>query len=334
MLALVFATAGVAKLLDRPGSRSSLAGFGVPVRVLPLVALLLPVLELAIAISLIPPGSARWGALAALLLLLGFVAGIANALRRGQAPDCHCFGQLHSAPAGRSTLARNSLLAILATAILWLGPGPSVGAWVSARTGAELVAVLATVGAALLAAFATSLWLERRRLQHDLDHAHSEIARLPAGLPTGARAPRFALPDLHGETHTLDSLCARGRPIILAFVSPDCGPCQRVLPELGRWQTELSELLTVAVTTIGTPEQNRPSAAEHGTAAMLIQENAELISAYRIHNTPSALVVSPKGTIVSPPAEGLLPIESLVRLTLRRDQSTRTAGPPVVHSPV
>ncbi|MDQ3571820.1 MAG: TlpA family protein disulfide reductase [Actinomycetota bacterium] len=319
LLAAVFAIAGVAKLLDQPGSRSSLAGFGVPAGALPAVALLLPLAEIAVAISLIPPGTARWGALAGLVLLAGFMAGIGNALRRGRTPDCHCFGQLHSAPAGRSTLARNAVLGVLAAVVLLEGPGPSLSAWISDRTAAELAAVSAAIAALLLAAYAASLWLERRRLRDELDAAHSDISRLPAGLPAGARAPEFSLPDLSGQIHTLESLCANGRPLILAFVSPDCGPCQRVLPELGRWQAELPELLTVAVLTIGTAEQNRPAAAEHGVSPVIVQEDVELLIAYRIHNTPSAVVVTPEGRIASAPAEGLFPIESLIRLALRRD---------------
>ena len=37
---------------------------------------------------------------AALALLLAFVGGIVVNLARGTTPDCHCFGQLHSEPAG------------------------------------------------------------------------------------------------------------------------------------------------------------------------------------------------------------------------------------------
>ena len=46
-----------------------------------------------------------WLAFAAIVaaLLLAFVGGIAFNMARGNAPDCHCFGQLHSEPAGRSS---------------------------------------------------------------------------------------------------------------------------------------------------------------------------------------------------------------------------------------
>jgi uncharacterized membrane protein YphA (DoxX/SURF4 family)/thiol-disulfide isomerase/thioredoxin len=329
VLAAVFAVAGTAKLLDGAGTRRSLSEFGVPSGALPVAALLLPLLELATAVALIPPGSARWGALAALALLLGFIGGIANALARGEAPDCHCFGQVHSAPAGRGTLIRNAVLAALAAVVVLEGPGPSVPDWVSARTPAELVAVAAGAAAIALAALALGLWSDRRRLQRDLAAAQAEVAALPPGLPVGAPAPRFALAELGGETRTLESLCARGRPVMLVFVSPGCGPCQSVFREIGRWQGALSDRLTVAVISSGTAAENLPIAREHGITGMLLQEDFEVFRAYRVRHTPSALVVAPGGAIASAPAEGPPPIEPLVRLTLRRWPAAPAPGPAI-----
>ena len=109
LLAVVFIVAAIGKLLDVEGSRRALVEFGVPVRATRLGAVLLPFAELAVAILLLFVPTARWGALGALLLLLAFSAGVARAMSRGEAPDCHCFGQIHSEPAGRSTLIRNAL---------------------------------------------------------------------------------------------------------------------------------------------------------------------------------------------------------------------------------
>ena len=171
------------------GARSPISAF--PSRTLPVAALLLPLLELATAVALIPPASARWGAVAAMALLLAFIGGIANALARGEAPDCHCFGQVHSAPAGRGTLVRNAVLAVLAAVVVVEGPGPSIPDWVSARTPAELVAVAAGAAAIALAALALRLWSDRRDLRRDLAAARAELAALPPGLPVGAQAPRL-----------------------------------------------------------------------------------------------------------------------------------------------
>src|SRR5262245_11676744 len=54
ILAAVFAVAGVAKLLDRDGTREGLEGFGVPARIATPGALILPLVEIAVAVLLLP----------------------------------------------------------------------------------------------------------------------------------------------------------------------------------------------------------------------------------------------------------------------------------------
>ena len=191
LLAGVFLAAGVAKLLDQPGSRRALTDFGVPERAAPVAGLLLPLAELATAVALVVRPSARWGAVAALALLVVFIAGIVTALSHGRAPDCHCFGQIHSAPAGRGTLLRNGALAALAAVVAWHGPGPSIDDWVAARTAGELVAVCTGVLAAVLAVVAVRQWRDNQRLRRNLNSVREASDALPPGLPLGARAPGF-----------------------------------------------------------------------------------------------------------------------------------------------
>ncbi len=114
LLAGAFLVAGLAKLADLPGSRAALAGFGVPARIAGPAGGALPLAELAVAVLLVFNATARIGAVGALVLLLGFSAGIAAAMSRGEARECHCVGQLHSEPAGPRLLARNLSLAGLA----------------------------------------------------------------------------------------------------------------------------------------------------------------------------------------------------------------------------
>src|ERR1700689_2127288 len=137
-LAAVFFVAGVAKLADRPGTRQALANFDVPPRLAGPLLLLLPAAELAAATALVFPTTARWGAAGSLLLLALFVVGLTRVLRRGEAPDCHCFGQLHSKPASQSTVARNVVLAIPAAYVALTGPGPSLTSWVASTNATDL----------------------------------------------------------------------------------------------------------------------------------------------------------------------------------------------------
>src|ERR671916_3232068 len=135
LLAAVFVVAGVAKLADRKGSRQAMIDFGVPAGLASPLGILLPLAELVCAVALIPSATAWWGAVGTLTLLILFVAGIAVNLARGRKPECHCFGQLHSAPAGWSTLLRNGVLAAVAGFIVWQGSdgaGPSTVSWLGA----------------------------------------------------------------------------------------------------------------------------------------------------------------------------------------------------------
>src|SRR5436190_15919143 len=96
LLALVFATAAAGKFADQSGTRRALADFRVSNRLLKPFGILLPLAELATAVALLFQPTARWGALSAVILLSLFIAGIARAMARGEAPDCHCFGQISS----------------------------------------------------------------------------------------------------------------------------------------------------------------------------------------------------------------------------------------------
>jgi hypothetical protein len=63
----------------------------------------------------------------ALLLLLGFSVAIGLAMRRGERPDCGCFGSSSSSPIGPGTLARNAALAALAGIVAVAGGGAALG---------------------------------------------------------------------------------------------------------------------------------------------------------------------------------------------------------------
>ena len=159
LLAAVFVVAGVAKLADREGSRRAVTDFGVPAALAAPLGILLPLAELAVAAALIPTSTAFWGAAGALALLLLFVVGIGANLARGHKPDCHCFGQLHSAPAGWATLARNGVLAAVAAFLVWRGlegeVGPSLVGWIGALS---TVGQLVLAGGMVLLALVVAQW--------------------------------------------------------------------------------------------------------------------------------------------------------------------------------
>jgi uncharacterized membrane protein YphA (DoxX/SURF4 family) len=326
LLAAVFATAAAGKLLDVPGSRKALTDFGVPARAAVAGGLALPLAELVIAVALVPSSTARWAAAGALALLLAFIAAIAAAMRRGEAPDCHCFGQIQSAPAGRETLVRNAILAAVALVVVAAGPGPAIDEWVADRSGDGLAIAGLAIAAVLAAAAAAWLWSANRGLRRDLTAAQREIASLPAGLPVGLPAPTFRLSDIDGRQRTLESLCARGRDVALIFASPGCSGCRQLLPDIGRWQSTLADRLTIAVVSNDSADRNRPIFAEHRISDVMLQRDIEVMSDYRVRATPCAVLIDREGRIASAPAAGAVTIESLVRIALRRDESELAIG--------
>jgi methylamine dehydrogenase accessory protein MauD len=155
-------------------------------------------------------------------------------------------------------------------------------------------------------------------------------ARPEAGLPLGSQAPGFGLSGIYGETLTLDSLRARGKPVMLIFTHPDCAACTALLPEIGRWQQEQAANLTVALVSRGTAEENRVKSVEHGLSDVLVQEAWEVADPYRVKTIPSGVLVGPDGTIGSPLAAGPEAIRALVTQTVRtpaRGVPAPTAAP-------
>jgi peroxiredoxin/uncharacterized membrane protein YphA (DoxX/SURF4 family) len=326
LLSIVFLVAGVAKLADLAGSRQAMRDFGVPGKLADLFGLLLPLAELATAVALIVPVTAWWGAVAATALLLIFVAGIGYNLAQGRTPDCHCFGQLHSAPAGWSTLIRNLVLAGLAGVVVGFGrsaTGPGIVESLNRLTvtqgfellaGALLLVILLGEGWLLMQMMTQQgrLLLRIEALETRLGQAPPQGARAP-GLAVGTAAPAFNLPGLHGETTTLESLRSLGKPLVLLFTDPACGPCTALLPDIGQWQREHAKKMVVALVSRGTVDANRAKVTEPKVTNVLLQKDGEIGQAYQAHGTPSAVVVRHQdGTIGSAVAQGADAIRGLI----------------------
>jgi len=270
----------------------------------------------------------------ALALLSLFLVGITVNLARGRTPDCHCFGRLHSAPAGWKTLARNGVLAAVAAFVLWEGykggAGPSALTWLGALSTAQLLGLL---GGILVLALLAGQWgflvhfmRQNGRLLVRLEAVEESLATggsiapsengTPAhqseGLPVGSVAPEFSLSGLHGETLTLEALRSSGKPVIALFTDPGCGPCSALLPDVGRWQEEHAQKLTLALVSRGEVEENKTKAQEHGLRNVLLQKDWEVSESYEVRGTPSAVLIAPDGKVATPVAGGAESIKALL----------------------
>jgi peroxiredoxin len=322
VLGVVFSVASAGKLLDLAGSRRAVEEFGLSRGMAAVGGTVLPLVELAIAAGLIVTPSARWAGLAALALLLVFVLAIARLMRRGEAPDCHCFGQIHSEPAGAPTLIRNGLLAATAAVVSIAGPGRSL----AFLSGEDIAVTALAVAVVALAVALASLLRENRDLRK------RPLGRRSAGslgLPIGTVAPDLSLRDLVGNPLQLGSLIGDGTPAVLVHISPQCGPCRAMAPNLSRWRTTLSKQLRLVAISSGDLEQNVKFAEELELADLLIAESAAFGEAFRARATPSAVMIDETGRVGARAVSGQVAIESLIRVALSR-KNTGLLHPQIV----
>jgi thiol-disulfide isomerase/thioredoxin/uncharacterized membrane protein YphA (DoxX/SURF4 family) len=346
LLAVVFIGAGLAKLADRSGTRLAVTEFGVPSRFAGAVTVALPVAELVVGLALIPVATAPSAAIGAAGLLLCFSATIAVAMSRGRSPECHCFGQVHSSPAGWNTLVRNVLLLAVAGFVAiggWNSAGTSATHWVTEVGAATLVGILA--GIVILALIAFQAWFSMQLLSQNgrvltrLDALEAKVSAIAAelglgdeafatggalhdglgaglsgaGLPVGSSAPDFELESLDGTRASLGELLGDGRRLVLVFTSAGCGPCEALLPQIPEWQDRYGDATRFAVIATGGRADNVAKAAEHGIETVLLQsDDREVSSAYEAHGTPMAVVISSEGVILSPTVGGAEQVSTLV----------------------
>ena len=333
-LALIFGVAGIVKVADTAGFRRTLLGFGVPEKLASPLGLGLPFLEILIAVALLPLVSAWWGAVAALALLIIFAVGIGVNLSRGQAPECNCFGQLHSEPVSWSLFTRDLLMAAVAALVVVQGkvnPGLSAFAWMNNLKTVEIVnLLLGSVAVGLLVAAVAYL---RRVLTNqatvleridamkkviDEDYAepapveHAAAVAPVEGLPIGALAPSFSLNSVGGEQVSLDDLLAYGKPVLLLFVSPNCAPCKALLPVARAWERDHASRLTVALLSTGTSKEVHDRVAKHGVKNLLLQGDFAVSEHYRAKWTPAAVLIDSKGRVASSVTYGEDAIRALV----------------------
>ncbi len=326
LIAVVFAVSAVTKLPDPGASRTTFREFGVGERLARLAVLLAPA-ELAVAVGLMFVPTAQWAAAAAALLLLVFIAGMANALRLGRQPDCGCLGGYRPAQIGSSTLIRNGVLVLIAGLVAVSGPGPSLDQWLASHSVGVVVLV-----AALILAAAASLMLGAANTSSAPRDITAQRPPEQQMLTAGDPAPDFSASDAAGEPRTLLSLRAAGRPIVFVFGNSSCGSCLNVFADLGRWQPTLADRLSIVLVGSGDAEQIRAVCDQYGITQALVDSEGAVSQAYGMRATPSAFVVTAEGIIDSGPAVGQDAIEDLIRLTLHRDEPISRTWTRTIHA--
>ena len=109
-LAAVFLVSGVLKAIDPDATYVAVRAYDLlPKLGVALVAGALPWLEIVIGLLLLVGIATRAVAIASAVLLLGFMAGVAQAQARGLSIDCGCFGGGGAVDPGQTTYGRELL---------------------------------------------------------------------------------------------------------------------------------------------------------------------------------------------------------------------------------
>ena len=336
LLFAILAVAGIGKLLDREGSEKAVKAFGTPEPLVKTFAILLPIAELIFGFCLLFVSFSWIGAIGALLLMVTFIGGMLIQMIKGEAPDCHCFGQIHSEPVGPKSLIRNILIAILPIVLLISGR-PNQGYALGDTNGAiaaNVVLALVVVAVFIGAVYILRLTKENAVLKRQLDLIEmletggTLIERDEAGdptdsLPIGAPFPDFTLPDTAGKFVTFDHLLADPIPKLFLFVGPDCRPCKAMLEEFAEWKREFEGKVRIVFVSKGTVEENFERFGVDISTGMLLQQKMEFANLLHIKWTPAAVFVGADGNLASHPAVGDMAIRDLVA-KLRTEDFART----------
>lgn len=216
-LAVLLAISGIAKLRAPAATRDAFTALRLPAALRRSPApTALPWAELALAVVLV--FGAGWllvlGTVGALLLFLAYTAIIARALGFDEPVSCACFGTLGAHDVSKRTLARNLLLVALAALgvwsalaghtvydLGWLGWG-----WVAVAALAAAAVALSLGGAPAVLAAGGHSWIGNAVITERATGAAVQVRRL----------------------------AARHDGVVLLFVLPGCGGCERVMADLPR----------------------------------------------------------------------------------------------------
>ncbi|NQX30075.1 hypothetical protein HQQ81_22245 [Microbacteriaceae bacterium VKM Ac-2854] len=331
-LAGVLAFSAVMKWRDPHGSVEAVRAFRVPARLIPAVSVGLPFAELGLAVGLLLLPGVLFAIVAwlAFVLFAAFTLVVGAALARGEAPECHCFGELSAEPVGRGTVVRNVVLTILALVVaIVLGNAawPSLIAVIATLRGDLLVEVVVLVA---IAATLTLLWTRQTRIRAELAE---QSARLSALTPPEPESGPVAIPELSvwtsdGTAIALPGL-SRDRATLLILVSPSCGHCGAVVARVPQWRAELSGI--VEVLPVSTGEVAESHEAFPDTTELLFDRDQAVLHALAAEGTPSAILLGTNGAVGGGPVGGVDAIDEFITgiveaIELNRDQHTPMPG--------
>lgn len=132
----------------------------------------------------------------------------------------------------------------------------------------------------------------------------TSIPAFSAVLKPGDVAPAFKLKNLKGQMISLSGLRAKGY-VMLVFWEPDCVYCFSHIQELNTLQKKYKDkgFTIAAINFLGADEEDvRAYARDNNVQYMMLAErlnNIDVAEAYKVIGSPTIVLISPTGKILS-----------------------------------
>ena len=317
-LAALLLVAGSAKLYRRADTRAAAVELGVPAALASPVAVGLPLAELALAATVAVTSTARVAAGAAALLGACFTVLVGRVLIRGGRPRCHCFGDLVRTRVGWGMFVLDAAMTIDSVVIAVRGPGAPLPAHGVVSRALLLLAALCVLGSTAASARGTIVDLHERCETLDLRLRTLEAAaRLgldgatPLGGPeAGVAAPPLHVTDLDGKELRL--VPRADADLLLLFLEPNCGPCERLLAEAAEWRRTTEGRLDIWIIFGESPAEASHAARQHGLDHVYAQPGRRASTTYHIPGSPSGVLIDQAGVVAVPLIAGLGAVQDLL----------------------
>jgi thiol-disulfide isomerase/thioredoxin len=245
-----------------------------------------------------------------------FTVLVGRVMLAGENLDCHCFGQLSSAPVSWLTLARNIALTLAAGIVWWAHSRHDAPTWTDANANDVGITLLA-LGFLGLAGAVFRLWRKQLDLFDRIDELQGMIPAGRASKPpvesSFARITEgLTLVDPAGQPVPVPSLKSPKSPAMLLFVSSGCRACNALMPDIAAWQGEFEGLMPIVV--IGTGERGEISAKAKaaGIGQLYFRDEDNLTDRLKVNGNPTAVLVDHDGFIRAKPMLGGLAIRRAI----------------------
>lgn len=133
------------------------------------------------------------------------------------------------------------------------------------------------------------------------------------GLAIGVKAPDFELNNLNGKPVRLSQF--KGKKVMLNFWATWCPPCKEEMPAIQKFYTERGDSVQILAVNLD-PENNVKEFAEKLKVnfPILLDEDEEVISAYKILTIPTTFFIDEEG-IIQNKFLGALNVEQMKKYT-------------------